>query len=511
VVLVHLFLAAPAWAQDPGDEPLTFNYDRLLVTTFQADDERSEAEAVRLHQSLTERLAQNNELVPMSEVPEFDVHDYGPETYMRGCPPGRYSGCALVLGQRAKAQWVVGATVRWEADEFDRADGNTLLNVHFVDVTDAREVASFGVPLLGNEDTVLQGIVRVYDDIVKGAYKLEDLRDDTDPEAVAELDAARREILAQSLSELEGQLGTAVRAETVGIIEAPKLTKEDLAAYEDREDVAPWERLNMAQGDYLRFANSGKDIDRWRAEKQGRLGEIGIRVGGGFGGGPWSQDYQAQLLRSDTTLQPIHTVQFLEVINAGTATGEVELAFGVAPFLELGVLGGLHTGQTTLLKDEDVLDQVPIPSRPRTVSTTSYHFGARANLVPFPHWTARPTLALGVVSWRGSGIPEEDNYPRLDAPTMTLLQVLPGAEVSATRNVMLFLRPGAEIPLGGTTVRQTEEGAGLENPPAPTDAAGLGWIVHLGLQLRIGPLFRVSGSQPGTGAGIRFEDEDEDL
>ena len=485
-----------ALAQEPDPAGTTFSFDRLLLTTFQAEDPSLDEEADRLHAILFERFGESNDMISMDEVPEFEVHDYGPELYMKGCPPGRYSGCALVLGQRAMGDWVVGATLAEEMDEFDEESSYLVLEIHLIDVADAREVAVFSVPLIGQEEAALKGIVGVYGDMLEGAYQLRDLREDDGSEQAA-IEAARKELLATSLTELEGQLGTVVPTGAVGTLEAPKLTRDDLEKYIGDDERPPWERIGMGQSQYLRFQNSGLDLETWRSEHRGRFGDIIVRVGGGFGGGPWHQSYEAQLLRSDQTLQPIHTVQFLEVINGSTAGGELELGFGVLPFLEVSGLAGVHTGKTTLLKDEDVLNQVAVPSQPQTVTINTYHFGARGTVVPFPHWPARPTLAAGVVTWTGSGIPGEDNYPRLEAPTMTLLQVLPGGEAEIAPMAALFGRVGAEIPIGGTTLRQTNEGTGLETPPAPTGSRGAGWVFHVGLQLNIGPVYKPKSSPIG--------------
>ncbi|HHO54109.1 MAG TPA: hypothetical protein ENK18_25370 [Deltaproteobacteria bacterium] len=484
--MIGVFFLLTAAAQGPEPTP-TFSFDRMLLTTFQAVDPELQGEADRLHALLFERFTETNDTIPMSEVPGFAVHDYGPELYMQGCPPGRYPGCALVLGQRALADWVVGATLHIEADEFAPETSHLVLDVHLVDVADAREVASFSIPLMGDEETALNGIVGVYSDMLEGAYQLRDLRDD-DGTAEAEIEAARKALVAASLTELEEQLGFLVPKGRVGALEGPKLTRRDLEKYATDDDIPPWERVGMGQQQYLRFSNSGKDLQTWRGEHRGLFGDVVVRASGGFGGGPWHQSYVAQLLRSDQTLQPIHTVQFLEVVNGSTAAAELEVGLGVLSFLEVSGVGGLHTGQTTLLKDEDVQNQVPVPSSPQQVPMTTYHLGGRVTLVPLPHHTARPLLAAGLVSWRGSGVPAADNYARLDAPRLVLLQILAGAEVEASPNASLFARLGPEVPLGGVPEQLYDEGAGLEQIPRPTGERGAGLIVQVGIQLHVGPL-----------------------
>lgn len=503
--VLALGLPLAAAAEEPGAE---FTYDRVLVATFQPLDEASAADALRLQEAVGARFRQQHQVVPMSEVPAFEVQGYGGELYLTACPPGQYAGCALVVGQRSQSDWVVGGTVRREADEFDPAKSVVLLQVHVVDVNEAREVASFGMPVPPDREAdVIEGLARVYADVVRGEYELKDLRGDEKPEAATELDEARREILAQSLAELEDQLGTAVKAAAVGRLEPAKVTREDLEAYADRDDVAPWVRLGMSQSEYLRFANSGQTIEAWRLEGQGRFGRVLARAGAGFGPGPWHQAYTGQVLLSDQTLQPVAAVQVLELVKDGSGTADFELGFGVAPFAEVAFTLAMRTGQTRYLLDEDVQNQVAVPGRETRYAMTSWAWGGRVGLAPFPRWPARPTLGLGLVSWAGSGIPASDRFERLDAPKLTLLQVLPGVEVDASPVVGLYARVATELPIGGVTVRETRDGEELlPNAPVASGGAGGGFTVQAGLQLRLGPLFRTGGGGPAT--GMRFEEEE---
>lgn len=481
---VWMWIAAVSGAQEPSPAAA----ERLLVATFQPLDTASEAEATRITSALALRLQGHATVVPMREVPPFPPLDTDGETYLLACPPDNYSGCALVVGQRADVRWVVGATVRYAPDEFDPSTGHSVLDVTFVDVAGAREAARFALPMLGDEGVALDGVARVYADMVAGALDLTDQRDLSPDETPEEI--ARREAAARSVGELEQRLGTAVRSEDVRRIDPPKLTRADLADLSDGEGMPPWERAGLTEREYPRFANSGRTADEWRSERQGRLGEISVRGAVAGGGGPWSQNHEAKLLRGSADLQPIHTAQFLEVVRGGSGAFEAELGFGVAPWVEVSLVAGMHTGRATILRDEDVEDQAAIPGTATTSAISTYHYGVRARVLPFVHASARPTMAIGAVWWTGSGLPQSDSFPRLDAPTQLLLQLLPGAEASPSRHVTLFAHTGPQPRIGGTRERSTNVGSGLDAVPQPIGASGIGWTLDAGVQLRVGPLFR---------------------
>lgn len=516
-----LWTASLAWAQEPVEPlrelgyvaeptpapeepaPATFNADKVLITTFQPADAASAADAVRLFDLLSERFRRTNDVVPMSVVPSFDVQGYDAATYMLGCPPGRYAGCELVLGQRTDAVRAVGAEVARGKDEFD--EEGVVLTVHVVDVAEAREVASFTVPVpAGREDAVVEGIAQVFDDIVNGDQELRDLRgkqEGTEPSA--ELDAARKEILAQSLAELEEDLGTAIVEGISGTLEAPRVTRDDLEQYLDRDDRPPWERVGLSQQAYLRYANSGETLDAWRRSGWGRFGRVMLRASGGFGPGPWSQRYEGKVLLSDQTLQPVDTAQVLEVRNASALTGDFEVGFGVLPFLDLAFAAAVHTGETSTLVDEDVQNQVAVPGNQRDFAMSSWQLGARVGFAPFPRWPARPTAALGFASWKGSGLQINERFPRLDAPTTTFLELVPGVEVDAAEAAAPFARAVIAVPVGGAPAQATRDGDDLiEAPPGPTGEHGVGITVQVGILVRIGPLFR-----PPTRTVQQFDDE----
>lgn len=489
---------APEPASTDDDEPAgrALVYDPLLITTVQPESPDVAADAEALEALLVARFGASSPLVPMSEVPAFEVQGYDARTYALGCPPGRYAGCALVLGQRAGVERTVGATLRRGPDPDHPDVVVRIATFHMVDVSDGREVVSVEIPMPeGSDEEVVGGLLGVYGDVVDGDRALRDLRDREDPDAKALADA-RKEQLAKALDRLEQRLGTAVVSEAEIVIRRPKVTRAELAEYQQRDDQPPWERLGMGMGEYVRFANSGRTVDDWRASGWGRTASLLVRVGGGLGPGPWDQRYEGKVLRSNQDLQPIATAQRLELVRGSAPAFDFEVGVGVLPFLELDFAGSVRPGASSYGVDEDVEGQVPVPQDGSTVQISTWHFGPRAHLAPFPRWPARPTLGAGLAFWSGAGIPATDVLPRMEAPTRTFLEVLPGVEVDASPHIAPFLRALVSVPVGGTPVRTASSGQGGVVAPEAGPDAGAGVTVQVGLQVRLGPVVRPRPSGP---------------
>lgn len=480
----------PAPTEPAPGAPAAFNYDTLLVTTVQPEAPEFAADAAALEELLLKRFGATNQLVPMSSVPFFDVQGYDGKTYMLGCPPGRYAGCALVIGQRTEVDRTVGATIRREPDPGNPAASYRIATFHILDVAGGVEVVSVAVPMPdGLDEDVVSSVIGLFDEVVEGDLALKDLRERSDPGS-KELTEARKERMAQALDRLEEKLGTAVVSEVEAQISRPKLTKKDLAEYEGRDDQPPWERVGMGPGEYLRFANSGDTYEGWQTSGWGRTGSLLVRIGGGGGAGPWDERYVGQVLLSDEDLQPVDSAQLLEVVRGGSPNFDFEVGVGVLPFLEVDFAGSVRPGTTSYQYDEDVQNQIPLPSQPDTLPISTWQFGGRVHFAPFPRWVARPTVGLGVASWKGAGIPAQQSFDRIDAPKLTFLELLPGAEVSASPHVVPWIRANLAVPLGGTTLTQVDGGGGLVEKPKPSGDPGMGVTVQVGLQIRVGPFVK---------------------
>jgi len=485
---------APAGEPTAGAAAETVvNYDAMLLATVvaEAGSQATAADAARVEVLLRERFARSNTITPMSDVPRFEAQDYGGVQYLLACPDGEYSGCALVLGQRAEVDWVVGATVSKVADEFEDGVLRDQAEIHFIDVLGSEVIATFDVVLDGTNDVqIIDGVARAYDKMVEGAYDSRDLRDLEDPEQADAYRRERADAVAASLATMEEELGDVIRGRVFR--SSAKVTRDQLDNYDEREERAPWERVGMRKGEYLRFANSGKDLKRWRLEKNGRMGQILARAGVGGGSGPYSQRYASQILLDEFTLQPIHSVQLNEVARGGGILFDLEAGIGVAPWVELMGVVGFRTGQVEVLVDEDVQNQVPIPGRPSTQALNTTQYGARAAFVPLPHAVVRPTVGVGLAAWRGVSIEGSTRQDALPRPTGMFVELLPGAEVHASHNVNLFARGLFAVPVGGSTSAFEETGAGLPTPPQPASGVSrVGFAFQAGLTVRVGPFWTI--------------------
>ena len=166
------------------------------------------------------------------------------------------------------------------------------------------------------------------------------------------------------------------------------------------------------------------------------------------------------------------------------------MGFGLQPWLEVAVAAAIHTGRVQSSTDEDVENQVPLPGDESTFSTSTWQFGVRAAAAPFPRWVARPVLGAGLAFWRGAGVQGSDAFERMDGPSSTFVELLPGVEASASEHVVPWLRVATWIPVGGTLVREEAASGRITDPPVPEGDPGTGFAVEAGLQVRLGPVVK---------------------
>jgi len=479
--VAYWWLLAPlAGAQTPE---VTEAPARVLVTTLQtlpATEAWPEGEVRGLERALRSAFAARHQLVSVDEVPPFRVHGYGPELYMQSCPPGRYAGCALVLGQRVGVPWAVGGTLR----NVDDGQGGTsaVFEVALVDVARTVELARFAVVWdPDNRDAIVQSIVRLFDELREGADEVRDLRDG---EGRADLDPAQRARLAESLAEIERTLGVPISTE-VTVREPDKVTRADLEAYRRRGGPTPWTQLGMREAEYVRYRNSGQDLSTWRRAARGRQGQLLVRAAIGASPGPWHQDIEGQLLLSGFDLRPVHTVQYVEAVRGSPATGMLEVGFGILPFLDVSGTFSRRSSRATIARDQDVQGQAAIPTEPDTIAYGTTQWGGRLTLAPlFLHRIARPVAVVGLYGWRGRAVPATESFPRQDGPSFVVGEVLLGGEVDASRALGLTVRAGLDTPIAGRWRSTFEEGKGIEAPPRPSRERPLGWTVQVGFQVR---------------------------
>ncbi len=518
VGLLSIAICSPAIAQEtPAPAAPTsanvFELNMLLIAPVQPLDPGLAGDAARVGALLQDRLATTNVTLAITDVPRFDAQDYTAETYVLACPPGKYSGCALVVGQRAPSDWVVGATLNHAPEDALSGSDDLILTVYFIDVKGSREVVNFGVVVGGDHDEneVIGGIAEVYDKIVQGALAEVDVRGEVlDPKLEAQLRSRRAEIAAASLLELESQLGELIIT-APSEIEAERVTRASLKEYDNREDTAPWTRLDMTEGQYLRYRNTGLELQAYRRRIRGRFGQILLRATAGGGKGPFGLHHEGRKLVGfvdGSGFQDLQIDQFQELRQAANTGLSVELGFGVAPFAEVAFVIGNRSAAYTYVFDQDELDKPSLIDAPSSVRGSTLLFGAHTTFAPLPLRQFRPTATLGFMSWSGRSIPVDDPYKRLEAPNMVLLQVGPGAEVSAGRYLNLFVRALFDVPVAGNYVdaRASGQTGLLEELQTPLGEYGPGFTVQGGFQIRVGVL-----KDPSDDVGNFFEEEEEGL
>ena len=511
-----LTLAVPvsSMAQETTSPPVgaVLDLNTLLVSPVQPISEGLEPDAQRVTQLLERRLGETNVTLTIADVPRFDAQDYSAETYVLACPPGEYSGCAQVVGQRAPSDWVVGGTLSQAPEDLLAGDDALLLTVYFIDVRGSREVVNFGVVVGGSHDDaeVITKVGGVYDRIIQGALDEVDVRGEIrDPKVEAALERRREEIAAASLQELERELGDLIITPPSEITPV-RVTRESLREFDDRDDVAPWIRLEMTESQYLRYVNTGLDLGIYRRRIRGRFGQILLRIGVGGGTGPFGLHHEGRnaVGFDGSEFVVMQVDQFQEVRKASNSSLSAEVGFGLASFFDLGFAIARREARYTYRFDQDEVGDPSFLEEPVGDRGSSLQYGVLGTLAPLPLRQLRPTATLGLSYWTGSAIAADDPYVPLERPKMVLLQAGPGAEVSAGRYLNLSLRALLDLPLGGSFMDSASRGTlgSLQDLETPTGNYGPGFLIQGGLQFRLGLL-----REPGGEVQSLFEQEEEGL
>ncbi len=469
----------PALAQDAP----AMQFDSLLVTPFRATP-GLEAAAESFRAEFVTRLAARWALTDVAEVPPFE--DYDAKTYLAACPAERYSGCALVVGQRAPVDWVVSG-------EVSPSGPLTQLQVVFIDTRSATELFSVGLGISeGRDAAVASAVATLLDKVVDGAFDAREIRElpVDDPVALKKAEEAREEAIASSLDALEEEVGALARGE-VHEIEPVKLTMEDLADWRESDGVTPWDQAGLTEGQYLRYRNSGLHLAAWRRRIAGRAGRVLARFEAGFGEGPWGQSYQGFIARNES-LAVVQTLQYHEVATQMAPVLGIELGLGVLPFLEVFGSAQLRPGRFEYTFDTATEGEtVALQSDPIEQPLTSFTLGGGAAFVPFPSRAVRPTMGLGVAGWSGKAFaPPDPGLEATGAPNQLLLEPAVGLEGRASDRAVVFARVVGELAIAGTRRFVAEEGSSaVPSPVAPLGNPPPGWNVRVGVQAWLGPLW----------------------
>jgi len=491
VVLLGLLGPATARAQS------AFTLDSILVVPPQTPDDATLAEmGEALHTSLETMLAAEYLIIPFDTVPDYQ--DYSARVYLESCPDGEYVGCAWVLGSRANAEWVVGMEMM--AGMY--GDAEVLFTI--VDVEASLSVVSFSSKVEeDNHGAIAAGLSLVLDSVIKGSLADRDVRGEVeDPREAWDRRRAEAREAAQDLAFAEQGLQILVRPE-VPEFEEPKLTARDLSDYELRDDDAPWVRMSMGKGEYVRYKNSGKSLQAWQRLSAGRRGQLTVYLEGGVGSGSYRLAYDARWVLGwvpeDEALEAIET-SALQQMEAGPSTRfGVEAAWGFHRMFEAGIGIASRTQRFNYFYQREIegeeLPQLIADSGDEGTFRYTPEFRVRANFIPFPTFTVRPTGSVALSYWKGSAIDRvvlvEGPVDVLPAPKFVMLHVAPGVEASPNNVVALYARFDAGLLLVGKREWEEHSGESVLQEPAVVNPLKMGgeYAVTFGLAIRMGPFF----------------------
>jgi hypothetical protein len=417
-------------------------------------------------------------VLQVEDAPAFD--EYSARTYMDSCPTGEYVGCTLVVGARANARYAITGSVLGLAN-------GAQVQITILDITGSRVMLSFKSDLApGKDEDFATGVAGVLLAAVQGEIGQQD--DIRDEEAPKDVPVVENDVVAAELAELSDELGTLTEVldNPRDIVKPPPLTLAEIEEQQTEEGgVAPWVRLGITPQAYVRYKNSGLRFPEWQKRALGRASQLHLRVMGGYWRGPTEATfYNRYAYNSTLVVEDSYTAQAVNMGN--TVSGGAEVAFGLLPFLDLGVAGGVALGHLTV----DV-SSIEAPTDPVVLEQTSLWFGPRVAVMFFPTSSVRPGVGGGV------------NFVNVSAPEATVVvpetayafpsawlvygQVYGGAELRVDPHVDLFARVPVDFLVGGDPLREHRDTTNAAlTPVAPEAGASVAVGGLVGVQVRLG-------------------------
>lgn len=482
--LLPLLLSTPAQAQD---EPA-----RVFVSEFQAENKEAASLAALLSGYLHAVLSETDGLqaIPVSAAPDFG--DHSALVYLLSCPPGEYLGCAYVVGDRVDARYAVAGTVETQTS-------GSRVHITIIDVWESREALAFDAELgLGDDQAFAEGVAEILVAVIDGREgRHDDIREFDDPDAA---DAAERdaELAAQQLAALAAEIGdvTTLTSRGGADIDRPEYTLEDLSKDSQTDAAKPWELVGMAPGEYIKFKNSGLTVNDWRDLAAGRRMQVMVRLGAGYGQGPWDETYRGWYTIDADTFQVQEARAWQVRTGASGGHGGLWVGFGVHPLVEVDVGAGFQTGQFHMHIQKEVVGDEPIVRDGTEHVAPNWWFGARALIAPLPTMKARPVVGAGFQyvigeSTEQNALPGQGTgLPSFDGNNLAVVQALPGGEVSLSELLDLYLMVPVSFVVGGSPQRtwegETVQAGSLQTYEAPGSSPSVGAAVEVGFTLRFG-------------------------
>ena len=422
----------------------------VLVTDFRARDDGARALAELLSQAVVSEVAtlEGVEIVPLAEV--GTVHDTPVWMYLQSCPREEEAGCAYVVAELAAVRYAIAGSVS------SRGDG-ARVDASIVDVLGSEEILHLEFHLAaGQERPFAESIAALLSGVLQGEIgRYDDVRGLPSAEQRARAEAEREALLAELTADLDRELA--------GVEIEPRESRR----------VSP---LSLAE---------------WRERARGRAGTILWRPFLGFVHGPIDAEYYGRYAREETGGAFVVTESYAyeaTIAGTGAAVGS-DVTYGVLPWLEVGIEGGLAFGRYRVDVGVQTADD-PAVTRPEEFSNENVFVGPKALAVLFPAAPVRPVIGASALWWTGTTIdahvevPEETGtFPRRSAWTVG---VVAGGEARVSRTVDLFVHVPVGVAIADDALVRHEGADALDTAPPPSlDPFAVGVVA--GIQVRISP------------------------
>jgi hypothetical protein len=424
--------------------------DDVLVTDFRPRDTGAEPLAALVSETVASEIATIDgvHVVPLDAV--GPVHDTPVSMYLASRPHGEEAGCAFVVAEVASASYAIAGSVSSKGER-SRVDAS------IVDVLGSEEILHLEFDLAaGDERRFAESIASLLSGVLQGELgRSEDIRGLPSPEERARAEAERQTLLQSLTADLDREL-TDVHVE-------PRPARQV----------------------------SSLDMAERRERARGRAGQILWRPFLGFAQGPVDAEYFGRYARDSSggTFVVSESYSYQATVGGSGALVGSDVAYGVLPWLDVGIEGGLVSGSYRV--DIGVEDGGDVVTRPEDFRSASLVIGPKVLAALFPTSTVRPLIGGTALWWIGRPVqahvetPEETGtFPR---PSTWSIAAVAGAEARVSRTVDLFVH----IPLGvaiadDTPVRHDGTGA-LADTPAPPSLDPFVVGVLAGVQVRIRP------------------------
>ena len=283
------------------------------------------------------------------------------------------------------------------------------------------------------------------------------------------------------------------------------MTVADLTQRMQREGVKPWERVNLTPNQYMRWKNSEMPLDLFKQRNAGRLQQLVLRPGLGFGRGPVNGRYNGAYVTvmPEREIEEVYAWQSQE--SGSGLIADFGLGFGLTPELEIGAQVGYASGRYAVVLDSVSKNEaVTAPPVEEQYANSNVFMGPYLMAAFLPDRGFRPVLSGGVLFWRGQDVTTKEQFSEtaLDTfspPELWVAQIRAGGEIRVSETVDFYAHIPMTAVVGGqdTMIQHTGKGCRDENgdrcldtsaQPPGVDSVGAGFMV--GLQVRLfGPRF----------------------